>query len=128
MRLVDVNVVFDGLRTAIGTPAPGLPFPLWALPALDVLIPNPVTLPTGEPVLSPTGQPTPMSACLFVAPGLCTDVPVAVPLPDGSLMPVRLPDGSFATPFPLLFWDVVHPTTFAHSQLADYLYGQLLQQ
>jgi len=105
VRLVDVNDVFDGLREFIDTiPSPELPFPLWALPALDVLLP-------------PTVAGPPMSACLFVAPQLCTDVPIEV----------RLPDGSFATPFPLLFWDVVHPTTFAHSALADYLYERLRQ-
>lgn len=109
LRLVDTNVVFTLLRVAVAAqPAPpGLPFPLWALPALDVLLP---------PFYSPlSGEPTPMSACLFVAPALCQDVPATFVKPDGTLM----------TPFPLLFWDIVHPTTQAHQALALYTFAQL---
>lgn len=94
LRVVDVNVVFETLRGQMNA----------QVPALDVLLP-------------PIGPLTPMSACLFVNPALCTDVPLEW----------QRPDGTFATPFPLLFWDVVHPTTEAHRALADYLYDQLRQ-
>ena len=111
LRLVDVNVVFSSLRDALEQQPPPvpLPFPLWALPAMDVLLP-PLPIP-----VAPGDPPLPASTCLFIAPALCTDVPPAV----------RLPDGTFATPFPLLFWDVVHPTTAAHQALSQYLYGVL---
>lgn len=99
VRLVDVNVVFASLRQALG--------PAWPLPAIDVLIPTPIAL--------PDGTLAPMSACLFVNPALCTDVPAWS----------RQADGTFATPFPLLFWDIVHPTTDAHRALGDYLYAAL---
>lgn len=109
LRLVDTNVVFTILRVAVSAqPAPpGLPFPLWALPALDVLLP-PFSLPGSE-------EPTPMSACLFVSPASCQDVPARFVKRDGTL----------GTPFPLLFWDIVHPTTHAHQALALYAYAQL---
>jgi phospholipase/lecithinase/hemolysin len=99
VRLVDANVVFAKLRRDVGD--------AWPLPGIDVLIPTPITL--------PNGASAPMSACLFVNPALCTNVP------PWSLQP----DGTFATPLPLLFWDIVHPTTDAHKALADYLYEQL---
>jgi phospholipase/lecithinase/hemolysin len=50
-----------------------------------------------------------MSACLFVDPSQCLDVPAWV----------------FNANLPFLFWDVVHPTAEAHRHLADYLYEQL---
>jgi phospholipase/lecithinase/hemolysin len=50
-----------------------------------------------------------MSACLFINPVSCKDVP----------------GGNFGTPVPFLFWDIVHPTTEAHKALADYLYDEL---
>jgi phospholipase/lecithinase/hemolysin len=54
----------------------------------------------------------PTSACLFVQPSTCPDVPGV------------LADGTFPRPA-LLFWDVVHPTTDAHQALAAYIYEQL---
>ena len=88
IRFVDANVLFDRLRGEMNA----------YLPALDVLLPpiDPVT-------------PIPMSACLFVQPSACSDVP----------------GGSFDTPGAFLFWDIAHPTTDAHQQLGDYLYDQL---
>lgn len=99
VRLVDVNEVFKTMRQSLG--------PMWPLPALDVLIPALIPL--------PSGGTAPMSACLFVNPALCSSVP------EWSIQA----DGTFATPFPLLFWDIVHPTTDAHRALGDYLYAAL---
>jgi hypothetical protein len=95
VRTVDVNPLFSALRTGMAAP--------WWLPALDVLIPTPILL--------ADGGLAPMSACLFVDAAQCASVPEWA----------RLSDGSFATPFPLLFWDVVHPTTWAHAALAQHL-------
>jgi phospholipase/lecithinase/hemolysin len=53
-----------------------------------------------------------MSACLFIDPSLCHDVPEWI----------------FNANLGILFWDVVHPTTEAHHYLADYLYDQLVQE
>jgi phospholipase/lecithinase/hemolysin len=50
-----------------------------------------------------------MSACLFINPVLCKDVP----------------PWAFNANLGFLFWDVVHPTTEAHRSLAEYLYEQL---
>jgi len=99
VRLVNVDTLFARLRMEAGA--------WWPVPAIDVLIPTPISL--------PGGGVAPMSACLFVNPALCIDVPEQW----------RLPGGSFATPFPLVFWDIVHPTTDAHEALAEYLYLQL---
>ena len=86
LRLVDANVTFDDLRTRTES----------QVPALDALLP-------------PIDATTPMSACLFVNPAACQDVP----------------GGRFDVGGAFLFWDVVHPTTDAHRALADYLYDQL---
>jgi phospholipase/lecithinase/hemolysin len=88
IRFVDVNVLFERLRGQMNA----------YVPALDVLLPpmDPVT-------------PIPMSACLFVQPSACRDVP----------------GGSFDTPGTFLFWDVVHPTTDVHRQVSDYMYDHL---
>jgi phospholipase/lecithinase/hemolysin len=47
--------------------------------------------------------------CLFVDPTLCTD----------------MPDNTFQSTLPFLFWDVVHPTTEAYRLLSDYMYDIL---
>jgi phospholipase/lecithinase/hemolysin len=88
IRFVDVNALFHRLRGTMNA----------QLAALDVLLPpiDPVT-------------PIPMSACLFVQPSACRDVP----------------GGNFDPPGAFLFWDIAHPTTDAHRQLGDYLYDQL---
>lgn len=97
LRLVDANQVFASLRERIVTET-GQPL-AWAFPALDALVPVP-----------PTAPPT--SACLFLTPTTCPDVPGV------------LADGTFPRPA-LLFWDVVHPTTDAHQALAVVLFEQL---
>jgi len=87
IRYVDVDVVLNELRdTEMNTRDA----------ALDALLP-------------PIDAMTPMSACLFVNPASCKDVP----------------GGSFDTPGAFLFWDIVHPTTDAHHALAAHLYDQL---
>lgn len=88
IRFVDVDVLIDRLEGQMNT----------QVPALDVLLPpfDPVT-------------PIPMSACLFVQPSACRDVP----------------GGSFDTPGAFLFWDILHPTTDAHRQIGNYLYDHL---
>ena len=114
VRVVDVNRVFDGLRTAIGDAPQGpVGVPLWSLPALDIYLPL-------LPVPPTAAGPVPGSACLFVTPALCTDVP-AFSLGPNAVIDPALPG------FELLFWDVVHPTTFAHRQLATALYAALAQ-
>jgi phospholipase/lecithinase/hemolysin len=50
-----------------------------------------------------------MSACLFVDPATCIDMPSFV----------------FNADFGFLFWDVVHPTTEAHRHLGEYMFQQL---
>lgn len=97
LRYVDANVVFAALRARIAEEA-GQPL-AWAFPALDALLP----VPSGVP---------PTSACLFLAPTTCPDVPGVSA------------DGAFPRPA-LLFWDVVHPTTDAHQALAAFLYEEL---
>jgi phospholipase/lecithinase/hemolysin len=104
LRLIDTNVVFTRLREGILAQAPPNQPLAWALPALDTLLP-PFVVPE-------TGVQLPMSACLFVRPAACSDVPGVSP------------DGTFPRPA-LLFWDVVHPTTDAHQALAAYIYEQL---
>jgi len=49
------------------------------------------------------------SACLFVDPTGCPD----------------LPEAAFSPSLPFVFWDIVHPTAGAHSLLAQYLYDVL---
>ena len=62
------------------------------------------------PLIEAFAQATPgMSACLFLNPASCID------------MPAFLFNGDFG----FLFWDVVHPTTEAHRFLADYMFDQL---
>jgi len=88
IRYVDVTELLDRLRGKMIT----------HVAALDLLLPpiDPVT-------------PIPMSACLFVQPAACQDVP----------------GGRFNTPGAFLFWDILHPTTDAHEEIANYLYDQL---
>ena len=56
------------------------------------------------------GAPPWIAACLFApfGPASCIDM-----------------DSLFDSDMPFLFWDVVHPTTKAHSVLADYIYAHL---
>lgn len=68
------------------------------VPALDDYTPPP-----------PVGLP-PQSACLFVAPVLCQDVPTSL----------------FNTNLGYVFWDIAHPTTEAHRHLADYMHSELV--
>jgi phospholipase/lecithinase/hemolysin len=49
-----------------------------------------------------------MSACLFINPALCLDVPTF-------------------TVGPFLYWDIVHPTTAAHRVLGEFLYHAAVQ-
>ncbi len=102
LTVVNVDDAFVRLQ-GLGVPS--------GFAAIDVLHPWPIQLPDGTFVMTPPPdpQPVPMSACLFVAPALCATL------------------GTFETPFPLLFWDVVHPTTFAHSFLANYMLERLRQ-
>jgi phospholipase/lecithinase/hemolysin len=102
IRYVDVNPAFAELRNAVPTP----PGPM--LPGLDLLFPAPL-------FIDENGVPVPTSACLFVAPALCPEVPAT------ALGPNVLTIGGL----PLVFWDVVHPTTYAHSKLADVLFERL---
>jgi phospholipase/lecithinase/hemolysin len=48
-------------------------------------------------------------ACLFIDPTTCTD----------------MPDDTFQSTLPFLFWDVVHPTTEAYRYLGEYMYDIL---
>ncbi|HTV00209.1 MAG TPA: SGNH/GDSL hydrolase family protein [Luteitalea sp.] len=107
IRFIDVNPPFSQLRAAIPNP-PGYagPFPFWSIPAIDLMLPP---LPITDPN---SGLPVPASACLFVNPALCSDVPPPALGPN-----VTVPPG--------LFWDVVHPTTGAHKVLAAYLLDRL---
>ena len=87
IRYVEVDILLNELRATMNAREA----------ALDVLLPP-------DPM-----SPVLMSACLFVDPATCQDVP----------------GGNFSTPGAFLFWDVVHPTTEAHERLADRLYDQL---
>jgi phospholipase/lecithinase/hemolysin len=60
----------------------------------------------------PNPYPFPRSACLFVDPTLCQNVPTSAVFPQ-----------VFNAPLPFVFWDVVHPTALAHQVLAQYLYS-----
>jgi phospholipase/lecithinase/hemolysin len=51
-------------------------------------------------------------ACLFIDPATCTD----------------MPDATFQSTLPFLFWDVVHPTTEAYRFLGDYMYDLLASE
>jgi phospholipase/lecithinase/hemolysin len=62
----------------------------------------------------PQDFPFPMSACLFVDPGSCLDVPASPAAPV-----------VFNADLNFLFWDIVHPTTEGHRALAQYLFNVL---
>ncbi|MEO5739589.1 MAG: SGNH/GDSL hydrolase family protein [Vicinamibacterales bacterium] len=53
-----------------------------------------------------------VSACLFINPASCVDVPSIL----------------FNADFGFLFWDVVHPTTEAYRLLGDYMYNDLASE
>lgn len=101
LRLADVNEVFTALRVA----SPGTAL----VPAIDVL---------RAPFELPDGQLRPMSACLFIDPAYCVDVPAHALGPNALIIP-EMPAAKF------LFWDILHPTTDAHRALGQYLYEQL---
>lgn len=101
IRYVDVNPAFAELRNAVPTP-PGL------VPGIDLLFPAPL-------FIDQNGVPVPTSACLFVDPALCPQVPEDVLGPDAQTI----------AGLPLVFWDIVHPTTYAHRKLADVLFAHL---
>jgi hypothetical protein len=101
VKLVEVNDAFSGLR--------GLAGPFWPLPALDTFT---YTAP----------HPFPMSACLFIPGTPCQDVPTEPTDPFGPGAVVSTP---WSPAVPLLFWDIVHPTTSAHEYLANRMYEQL---
>ena len=102
VRYVDLNPTFAELRNAVPTP-PGA-----MVPGIDLLFPTPL-------FIDEHGVPVPTSACLFVGPALCPDVPPSTLGPDAQAI------GGL----PLVFWDVVHPTTYAHRKLADLLFAHL---
>jgi len=70
------------------------------IPALDALFVN-VPLPPGFH----------MSACLFIDPLTCRDVPLA----------------TFNAPLGFVFWDIVHPTAEVHRALGDYMLASLTE-
>ena len=57
-------------------------------------------------------RPPGVSACLFVNPATCIDMPPIV----------------FNANLGFIFWDVAHPTTEAHHFLGDYMYDQLVSE
>ena len=62
------------------------------------------------PLIEAFSQTTPgISACLFLNPASCVDMPAFL----------------FNRDFSFLFWDIVHPTTEAHRFLGDYMFDQL---
>jgi phospholipase/lecithinase/hemolysin len=69
----------------------------FVVPALDYLFPPGPPLPPGFF----------MSTCLFVNPATCATVP------------------TFDVPNTFVFWDIVHPTTFVHGVLGEYLQERL---
>ncbi|MGI8673006.1 MAG: hypothetical protein ACR2LU_10415, partial [Luteitalea sp.] len=81
------------------------------VPAIDVILP---------PFRLPNGELRPMSACLFIDPAYCVDVP-AHALGPNALIIREVPAAKF------LFWDILHPTTDAHRALGQYLYEELLR-
>jgi phospholipase/lecithinase/hemolysin len=86
---VDINQVLPLLPAAMDR----------TTPALDALF----------PVLPPPYPPGfHMSACLFIDPATCADVP------------------TFDVGEQFMFWDIVHPTTAVHRVLGEYLYQSLL--
>jgi phospholipase/lecithinase/hemolysin len=58
------------------------------------------------PMISAFAADPAMAGCLFINPVTCTD----------------MPDITFQSTLPFLFWDVVHPTTEAYRFLGDYMY------
>jgi phospholipase/lecithinase/hemolysin len=81
---IDLNAVLQQVPPSVNV----------TLPAMDAL------LPAGP------GEP-PASACLFINPGTCRDVP------------------TFDVDLQFLFWDAEHPTTAVHQILADFMYSEL---
>jgi phospholipase/lecithinase/hemolysin len=61
------------------------------------------------PMISAFAADPAMAGCLFIDPVTCTD----------------MPDFTFQSTLPFLFWDVVHPTTEAYRHLGDYMYELL---
>jgi phospholipase/lecithinase/hemolysin len=61
------------------------------------------------PMIAAFAENPEMAGCLFVEPATCTD----------------MPDFTFHSTLPFLFWDVVHPTTEAYRFLGDYMYNLL---
>jgi outer membrane lipase/esterase len=61
------------------------------------------------PMIAAFAENPAMAACLFIDPVTCTD----------------MPDFTFHSTLPFLFWDVVHPTTEAYRFLGDYMYNLL---
>lgn len=74
------------------------------------------TVPPGVDRTTPAIETVPggqmRSGCLFENPATCPD----------------LPDQAFTTALRFVFWDIVHPTAYAHSLLADYAYGVLAKK
>ena len=74
------------------------------------------TLPLGVDRVTPAIEVVPeghlRSGCLFENAATCPDLPLAV----------------FTPSLRYVFWDIVHPTAFAHSLLADYLYEVLAKK
>jgi phospholipase/lecithinase/hemolysin len=68
------------------------------------------TLPALDAVFAGVPLNYPMSACIFINPALCLDVP------DPQV---------FNAPLGFAFWDIVHPTTEAHFEFAQYMLSSL---
>jgi phospholipase/lecithinase/hemolysin len=86
LMLVDLNAVLQQLPAAVDR----------TIPAMDTLLPP-----------GPGGVPA--SACLFVNPADCRDVP------------------TFDVGLQHLYWDAEHPTTAVHRLLAEHLFDVLSQ-
>lgn len=76
------------------------------LPPLNITVPALEVIFAGNPTIPPG---FPISACLFIDPATCKNVPPS----------------TFNSDLGFLFWDVVHPTNEAHRSLARYFYTVL---
>jgi phospholipase/lecithinase/hemolysin len=93
-RLPRLNIHYVDVDTVFGLLPPGM---IRTFPAIDALHPAPLPPPVNAP----------MSACLFINPALCEDLP------------------TFDVGDDFLFWDIVHPTTAAHRILAQFIFDGL---